>query len=373
MKKRIIVSVTNDLVTDQRVAKVCSTLMSMDLEIVLVGRVLKNSLLISRPYKTKRFKLFFTKGALFYAEFNIRLFFYLLFHKADIYLSNDLDTLAANYLASVIKRKKIVFDSHEYYTETPELVNRKGVQKVWKTIEKYIFPKLKYVYTVNQSIASLFEKEYGNKNIGIIRNVSPKLKINNTKTRSELGLPDNKKIIILQGSGINIQRGSEEAVEAMQYVENAVFYIIGGGDVIEQLKQMVVELKLTDKVFFKPKQPFSELMQYTRNADLGLTLDKDTNINYRFSLPNKIFDYIQAGIPVLASDLPEVASIIKTYNVGDVIENHEPIHIAQKINEMLFDEAKRALWKVNIELAANELCWENEEIKLKAIYNNVIQ
>src|SRR5690606_20110318 len=101
---------------------------------------------------------------------------------------------------------------------------------------------------------------------------------------------------------------------------------IGGGDVIPVLKSMVKELKLNDKVLFKDKMPFKDLRQYTMNCDLGLTLDKDTNINYRFSLPNKLFDFIHSGIPVLSSKLPEIENIIETYHVGFFIENHDPKH-----------------------------------------------
>lgn len=371
--KHIYISVTNDLVSDQRVHKVATTLMGMGLNVTLIGRVLKNSLPIKRPYTTKRFKLLFNKGPLFYAEYNIRLFLFLLFKQYDILLANDLDTLAANYLASKIRRKTLVYDSHEYFTGTPELAKRKFVRKLWKIIEQFIFPKLKYVYTVNKSIAELYLNEYNNDNIVIIRNIANKLNIKNKKSRADLNMPTNKKIIILQGAGINIDRGAEELVEAMQFIDGIFLYIIGNGDVIDELKKTVNELSLSQKIMILPKMPYNELMHYTCNADLGLTLDKDTNINYKFSLPNKIFDYIQANIPVLSSNLPELAKIINTYDVGDFILNHTPEHIAQKISYMVSDELKQKHWIENTIRAANELCWENEENKLIALYQKVLK
>lgn len=368
--KRLIASVTNDLVTDNRVHKICTTLSEMGFEVTLIGRKLKNSLPLERSYKTIRMKLLFTKGALFYAEYNIRLYLLLLFRKTEVILSNDLDTLLASYLASSLKQSKLVYDSHEYFTGVPEIINRPFVKSTWESIEKWIFPKLKVIYTVNDSIANLYRNKYG-KELKVIRNVSKKPEQKETKTRAELGLPQNQNIIILQGSGINVDRGAEEAVQAMRYVDNALFLIIGSGDVIVTLKEMVTEMNISDKVRFLGKLPYDEMMQFTRNADLGITLDKDTNINYRYSLPNKVFDYIQAGIPVLASNLVEVANVIKTYNVGDIVESHEPKAIAQIMTEMLGDEDKRAVWKKNLKLAADELCWENESIKLKEIYSEL--
>ena len=123
-KQKIIVSVTNDLSTDQRVDKICNTLLELNFDVVLIGRKLPNSIRVKRVYSTRRFKLWFNKGALFYANYNIRLFFFLLFNKTDALWSNDLDTLLPNYLISKWKNKKLIFDSHEYFTEVPELVDR---------------------------------------------------------------------------------------------------------------------------------------------------------------------------------------------------------------------------------------------------------
>jgi glycosyltransferase involved in cell wall biosynthesis len=356
-------------VTDNRVHKICTTLSEMGFEVTLVGRKLNNSLPLDRSYCTVRMRLLFTKGPFFYAEYNIRLFLILLFRKANILVANDLDTLLANYLVTLFRKRKLVYDSHEYFTGVPEIINRPFVKASWERIEKWIFPKLQVIYTVNESIARLYKDQYG-KEIKVIRNVSNKLEQSAKKTREDLGLPLDKKIIILQGAGINIDRGAEEAVQAMQYVDHAIFLIIGSGDVIEILKEMVTELHLDEKVSFLGKLPFKQMIQYTQVADLGLTLDKDTNINYRYSLPNKVFDYIQAGIPVLASNLVEVANVVKSYQVGDIVESHDPLAIAKKMTEML-DDSKKAAWKENLKIAAEELCWEKESLKLKEIYRDL--
>lgn len=366
--KRAIVSVINDLVTDQRVSKVCELLTDLNFDVALVGRRLKNSpSLPARRYKMVRMNLIFSKGPFFYAEYNIRLFLFLLFRKSSLLVSNDLDTLMPNYLVHTLKKTPIVYDSHELFTETPEVVNRPFVKSVWQGIEKRIFPKLKDVFTVSDSIAEIFTQKYGVL-VKVVRNIPPSGNSQSIKSRTELDLPEEKKILILQGSGINIHRGAEELVEAMQFLEGYLLLIIGGGDVIETLKKMAADLSLNDKIRFIPRQTPENLFQYTANADLGLTIDKDTNLNYRYSLPNKLFDYIHAGIPVLASPLFEIKKIIDGYKIGTTIKNHEPKEIADKITEIFSNEKQYMEWKENTKFAVDELNWEKEKTKLQEVY-----
>ncbi|MBO6025767.1 MAG: glycosyltransferase [Bacteroidales bacterium] len=367
---RVIVSVINDLVTDQRVNKSCLTLQMMGYEVLLVGRKQRKSPpMDDRPYRTHRMKLLFEKGPLFYAEYNIRLYFFLLFHKANLLLSNDLDTALPNYFISKLKGVKMIYDSHEYFTETPELVNRPRVQRVWKRIEGFVVPRLKEMITVCDSIAELFEKQYGVK-CHVVRNIPPKAALPPKGDKKALDLPDDKHLLVLQGSGINIQRGAEELVEAMQYLDDCFLMIIGGGDVLPVLKQMVENLKITDRVRFLPRMPYAKMMAYTQLAELGFVLDKDTNLNYRFCLPNKLFDFIQADVPIVASHLVEIEKIIKKYNIGLFIPDHDPKSIAETIKAGLNDASQRAIWKQGLAQAAQDLCWENEQQTLIEIYKH---
>lgn len=368
--KRIIVSVTNDISTDQRVQKVCNTLVNNDFEIYLIGRRLPDSLALNLPYKTFRFKLIFNKGFLFYAEYNARLFFKLLFLKKEILLANDLDTLLPNFLVSKIFNKKLVYDSHELFTEVPELINRPKVQRIWLKIERWIFPKLKNIYTVNNEIASIYSKKY-NVNVNVIRNIAKKhksLTIDDSFTKKIKG---SNKMLILQGSGINIDRGAEEAVEMMQYLKNVILYIIGSGDVFEILKNKISSLNLASKVILKDKMPYLELMKYTQIADLGLSLDKNTNLNYTLSLPNKVFDYLQAGAPILSSNTKVVSKLILENNIGFVTNTHNPKELAEIVKNIFDNKNSYIKCKNKLTELKETFHWENEEKKLIEIYSNL--
>ncbi|TNE71092.1 MAG: glycosyltransferase [Bacteroidetes bacterium] len=362
------VSVTNDLYTDQRVHKVCTFLSDHGYKVTLVGRRKKDSpALDERAYATHRMKLLFEKGPLFYASYNLRLFFFLLFRKADLYVSNDLDTLLANYLASRFKRKvKLVYDTHEYFTEVPELLNRPKVRSIWLRIERYIFPKLKFVYTVNQSIADIYANKYGVP-VKVVRNISPTWKPKKLFSKEELGIPENKPLIIIQGAGINIHRGAEEAVEAMQHID-AVLMIVGDGDVVPQLKKYVKDFGLDEKVLFFGKQVYDKMMNYTYYADIGLTLDRATNQNYALSLPNKVFDYIHGETPIVATPIKAVKELIEQYEIGVVLQDLSVEILVNTINELLNNPDDLERYRENCAKAARHESWEHECQTLKQIY-----
>ncbi len=368
LKKNILVSVTNDLTSDKRVDRVCCTLVKMGFDVLLIGRQRRESLpLKKRNYQTKRMHLMFGKGPWFYAEYNFRLFLFLIFHKADLLISNDLDTLPANYMVSKILHKSLVHDCHEYFRGVPELNGRAFPTRIWKRIEDWIFPKLKSVYAVNDSIARIYCEEYGNK-VEVIRNVPFRNNRIIPKNHSLLNIPPNTKILLYQGS-VNVDRGLEEAISAMKYLNTkAVLVIIGIGDILLKLKQLAFNDGVSEKVLFTGEIPFQELFQYTQLADFGLSIEKDVSLNYHYCLPNKFFDYIQAKVPVLISPLPEMQAIVEKYQIGEIIESHDPEYLAGKFNAILADEKKLSFYRTNLETAASDLCWENEEKNLINIF-----
>lgn len=358
MNKKIIVSVISDIVTDQRVQKECNTFHKMGYDVLLIGRKSKNTFLLNElDYEVIRFSNLFRRGPLMYLVFNLKLFFYLLFKKADVLWANDLDTLLPNFIISRLKNTKLVYDSHEYFTLS---VYKKTSRKVWELLENFLFPRLKNVVTVNNSIKNVYEEKY-KVSITVIRNV-PYKSVKNKHFENVI-LPPDKKILVMQGIGLNENRGAEEAVLTMQFLpDDFNLYFIGSGTIWNKLKKMVHELNLCSKVTFIDVLPYSHMLEYTRQCFLGLIFEKvDVTDEHLFALPNKLFDYINAGIPVLSSKAVEIKLIIEKYNIGDFINSFEPIEIAENILEISKNKEVYNLWKRNTVAASEELNWENEE------------
>ncbi len=371
-KPRVAFSVTNCICYDQRVMKMAETVSKLDCDITIIGRITEGCCGKEMiPFRTKRFRMIFKKGFLFYKFFNIRLFVFLLFHKYDILVSNDLDTLLPNYIVSRIKGVPVVYDSHEYFTGVPELQDRPVVKWVWKSIEKAIFPKLKYVMTVSDPIASLYEKQYSVSPM-VVRNFSKSTDHIVPFSREELGINEDDLLLIIQGTGINMGRGAEELLGALKVLKNVSLLVVGSGDVLDALKKQVNELDIGKRVKFVHRVSWEELMRYTISADIGVTLDKDFNDNYRFSLPNKLFDYISAGIPVLASDLPEVKKIITENDCGIIIDEVTIEKISASVISLRGDRVKLDKIRKNAVSASKSLRWDTESEKVTELYKGIL-
>ncbi len=359
--KRIVISVTNDLTTDQRVGKTCEVLSEIGYDVLLVGRKLKNSVPVHRNYKTVRFRLLFNTGFLFYAEFNIRLFIFLLFTKKNILFSNDLDTLLPNYVLSILLQKTLVFDSHELFSEIPELLHKPKVKDFWFCLEKSIIPKLKNVITVSGSIKNHYFKLYG-VSATLVRNIPKIEKINQKKF--EINTHE-KKIILYQGA-INVGRGIELMIDTMPLLDEFMFIMIGDGDIVKDLKERATGLDVNNKVKFLGKKTPEELKKLTLNATIGMSLEEDLGLNYRYALPNKIFDYLHANVPVITSDLPEMSALIEKYAFGEILYKRSPEILATTIKLM----TKKSYAK-ELTFAKEKLNWAHEKKKLISIFNTL--
>jgi glycosyltransferase involved in cell wall biosynthesis len=372
-KVRVVFSVTNCVCHDQRVMKMTGLVKDLSCDITIVGRRRGNCCSAHAiPFKTIRFNMIFKKGVLFYSFFNIRLFIFLLFRKADLLVSNDLDTLLPNFLVARLKNIPLVYDSHEYFTGVPEIQDRPFVKWVWKSIEKLIFPKLRNVITVSDSIADKYWLEYRVRPL-TVRNCAENTEHIVAYTRQDLGLNPDHLLLILQGTGINVDRGGTELLDALRDLQNVSLLIVGSGDQYAYLMEKSIPLGLESRVRFVPEVDWELLIRYTKCADAGVSLDKNTNLNYQFSLPNKLFDYISAGIAVIATDLPEISKIIKEFDCGILIADNSPGEISKAISILLNDNNLLRILKNNSSLACSSLNWEQESRKIKELYRSIIR
>lgn len=359
-KRKIIATVINDVVFDQRMIRICNTL-SEFYSVELWGRVKSSDSPIEHSFIQRRYRFFINRGVLFYISYNIRLFFILLFTKFDVIHSVDLDTLPAGFLACKIKRKQIVYDSHEYFTEVPELENRYFVKKIWLIIEKIFVPRVDVAITVGTNIAKIYFENY-KKQFHVVRNC-PEIH-SSTSNHSE------DRYIIYQGA-LNKGRGLESLIKAMKTIPLRLL-IAGDGDIRDKLENMVIKEQLSDKVEFLGQIKPNELINYTSQAFLGYNVMENIGLSYYYSLSNKFFDYIHSDVPVITNPFPEYYDLNKTYNCcvfAEAISNN----ISEVILSLLNDTKEYNRLKSNCNKASKDLNWNTEKNKLIRAYDDLIQ
>ncbi len=361
--KRLVFTVTNELNYDQRMIRICTSLVNAGFNVLLIGVKRRNSPTIAKQcFGQKRVFTFFKKGFGFYAEYNFRLFFTLLFTKADLFCCIDLDTMLPVWMAAKLRGKKKVYDAHEFFSQQKEIVTRPTVHRVWKWIENSFVPKFKYGYTVNGSIALEFYQRY-KVNYEVIRNL-PVMQSVHLRT-------DKKEKIILYQGAVNEARGLEYLVPAMKEIESEL-HIYGDGNFLQQTKNLIAANNLEAKVFLKGKLLPAELDDVTQNAYIGLNLVENNGLNQYYSLANKFFDYIQNGIPQVSMNFPEYKKVNDEFKIAVLIDDLQPMTISTAINELLSNDVLHTELTQNCLTAREQLNWQQEEKKLVTFYKNMI-
>jgi len=263
-------------------------------------------------------------------------------------------------MAGFIKRKPVIFDAHEIFSELPEIHRKSYIKKTWKLLEKSLVPGCSLNFTVSPGLVK-FYKETCNSNFILLRNLP--LKTDNPKTP----ILNTKKPKILYQGALNIGRGIAETIRAMKYLPDYEFIIVGNGDCTTELKNLARELELEAQVKFIGAIPFEQLQEYQEEVLTGICLLHEMGLNYYHSLPNRIFDYMQAGIPVIASNFPDMAEIVKRNNTGLIIDTLEPPEIALYIREACENEELRKTWQRTIPEAARKYTWENESEVMETV------
>jgi glycosyltransferase involved in cell wall biosynthesis len=341
-------AVTNDLVTDRRVMRHVETLREAGYAVTLIG---KNDLRV-RNKKTWKF----------YAEYNLRLWWRLLRSKCDVVWANDTDTLLACFLAARMKRKRLVMDAHELFPEVPELVGREKVKRVWERIERRIMPKCDALLTVCQSIADYYRERYGVQ-MAVVRNVPL---MEHSESKPTISAHRSPFTLLYQGA-VNVGRGVDWAIDALEWLDGCRLVIAGGGDLLDQMKAYAAQKPWADRIEFLGRLTPDQLQPLTRQADVGLVMLEDMGLNYHYALPNRIGDFVAAGVPIVVSDLPEMAAVVRRFNIGEVIEGTGARPLAQAVGKVLAKDWHDA----DFAEARKDMDWNKEKQKLIEIINKI--
>jgi glycosyltransferase involved in cell wall biosynthesis len=359
--KRIVLTVTSDPAYDQRMIRICSSLQSAGYDVLLIGRLRPNSkALPERSFRQRRIRQKIDRGKAFYFLYNIKLFFILLFTKADCFCAIDLDTILPVYYASLIRHKARVYDAHELFTEMEEVVTRPVTHRMWIAIERHTLPGFPFGYTVNESIAREYHRMYG-VHYEVVRNAT---------VLKPLTIPPKSERIILYQGAVNHGRCFPELIAAMEQVD-AKLVICGEGNFYTEAQDLVNQLGLEHKISFKGYVPPDALRDYTLNAYIGITLFVATSRSNELSLANRFFDYMHAGVPQLAMNYPEYANINSQFEVATLLDNVSPDSVASALNKMLQDDLHYAHMQSECLKAREVYCWQKEEERLLSVYDRI--
>lgn len=359
--KKIVLTVINDLNYDQRMIRICTSLANAGYDVTLVGREHRKSKpLQEKPFKQDRFKVGPQEGKAMFVVFWIKLFFYLLFKKADVICAIDLDSILPVYFASVLKRTKRVYDAHELFTELQEVVTRPREKRIWDAIEKFTLPRFPVGYTIGACYAEVFKERYG-VNYAVVRNAT---------ILRPVTIPEKKEKYILYQGAVNVGRCFEFLIPAMQYVD-APLVVCGAGNFFDQAVALTRELGLEHKITFHGYIPPEQLKDFTIKAWAGITLFEAVGPSNRLSMANRFFDYMHSGVPQLCMAYPEYQKVNAEFEIAALIEAPSVELIAAALNRLLQDDDYHHRLEQNALKAREKYCWQEEEKTLLHVYRQL--
>ncbi|SRR5579883_230514 len=293
----------------------------------------------------------------------------------DIYHAHDVNALPACYVAACCRRKPLIFDAHELPLHG---IEGKGnpflTALIWLLAQ--MISRCAGVITVSTPIEQEIYRQYRASKVTLVRNVPVYQAVPKKDClRQFLGLGSDVRLALYQGN-LQDDRELDRLIRAAKFLEPDVVIVFMGKDIgatQRQLEALITEEGVADHVKIVPPVPYAELLEWTASADIGLIVyPPEHSANIKMCLPNKLFEYLMAGLPVLASQLDAVVDVVRTYNVGQVVSSLSPESVAMAINAMLRNDEKLACLRCNALAAAKqELNWERETKQLIGLYQNV--
>jgi glycosyltransferase involved in cell wall biosynthesis len=371
---RLVFAVTTDLSYDQRMQRICGSLAQAGYAVLLVGWQRPASVPLGpQPYAQHRLRGWFQQGKLFYLEYNLRLFFFLLGQHAAAWACADLDAALPTWLRARLGGQPFVYDAHELFTEVPEVVARPRVQRLWQRVENVIVPRARLRYTVGPALASLFEARHPGYPFGVVRNVP----VEAEPAAAVAGSLASRAVpVLLYQGALNVGRGLAELLEAMPQVP-AKLVICGEGDCSTALRAQAARLGLlaSGQVEFKGYVLPAALRALTAQATVGIMLLENIGLSYYYSLANKFFDYVQAGIPQLCIAFPEYRALNAQHEVAELVPDLAPSTLATALARLLPGGQPGVHYQqlaANCRLARREWNWQQEEKVLISLYQDLL-
>ncbi len=302
---------------------------------------------------------------LFYLSFAIRLKFELFKTKVNIYFAEDIYTLPFVTFFAKVHGGKTYYNSRELYAFTGGLRNRNIIQAMLKKLESFFIHKADLVLTTGKMDSEFIHKFYGINNSLVIRNI-PLLQQPNqiVNLRKELNIANSSKILIYQGVLLE-GRGLRLIIKSLTSLPNIHFVIIGDGFLRTDLEILAGNLDVKSRIHFLGMKRQSDLINYTAAGDIGLAVIENISISYYHALPNKLFEYIMAGLPVISSNLPQMEKIVNQYKIGEVINLENSEEFKSALIKMLNTPSLLSEYQSNCKIAAQELNWQNEYSKVR--------
>lgn len=386
--KKVIMFVWNSFINDARVYRESTALAEVGFEVTIIakkerdeqelkpGERVSDNVYVNRPLKLelpkpirKKIISAFLVKHIPNALLMVKMIMLGRRHDADIYHAHDLNTLIQGIISAKLrlKQRPLIYDSHEVQTSRTHY----NFDKIHR-IEKFLLKFVDQSIVENDTRADYHEQLYGVRPTAV-HNYSELYDIDDVDAfpvSQTYDIPEDVKIVLYQG-GMQEGRGLFKLLDAFKDVSCARLIMIGDGKERLNLIDYHRTLGLEDKVIFIDRVPYKELRRYTKSADIGIQLLENTNFNHYSASSNKLFEYIMAHVPVIASDLPEISAVVNGEEAGVTVDPDDAESVQRELQSLIDDDVAREIYRANTKQAKYKYNWYAEKESIQKLYEGI--